>query len=82
MRQVICVCAVLCLGVIMGVPTANAQEGAPLHHAARVVRHGVHRTGHRMRSAAHHTAVRMHRAGHHARASMHRTAHRMRGALR
>ena len=71
MRLLACLGAVLCLGVLVPEAPAEAQRGAPIHHASRVVRHRMHRTGHKVRVV-----------GHRMRASMHRTGHRMRASIR
>jgi hypothetical protein len=68
MRLLACLGAVLGLAAIMPASTAEAQKGAPLHHAARVVHHKWNRAKHKMRSAGHHTRAKMHNAGHRMRA--------------
>ena len=68
MRVLVCLGAVLGLCAILPASTAIAQNGAPLHHAARVVGHRMHRAGHHVRVAAHHTRLRMRHAGHRMRA--------------
>ena len=71
MRLLACLVVVLGVSALLPASLASAQHGAPLHHAARVVSHKMHRAGHTMRAA-----------GHHARAKMRHARHRMRAHIR
>lgn len=62
--------AFLCLGVALSLPPAMAQDGAPIHHAGRAMRHGMHRMGHHMRAAGHRMRSSARRTGHHVRARL------------
>lgn len=68
MRAILGLSALLCLAAIVATPPVQAAQHAPIHHAARVIRHRMQHAGHRMRAARHRAAVRMRHAGHRMRA--------------